>query len=76
MTNGNIQTGAVIKLITGKYYGFVQPADSKESIFFHGSCLAEGLDFYELREGTPIRFRIKEERGRVQAYDVEVIQDE
>lgn len=68
-------TGAVSKLITGKYYGFVQPVDSKESIFFHGSSLTDGLNFDQLREGAPVRFKIVKDRrsGLDKAVDVEEV---
>lgn len=67
------QKGVISKLIVKKYFGFIQTADNTEGYYFHGSRMAPGTDFFELREGAPVRFRIVNDRrsGMDKAVDVE-----
>lgn len=71
---GDYQMGVISKLVVKKYFGFIQTADNTEEYYFHGSRMAPGTDFFKLREGAPVRFRIVKDRrsDRDKAVDVEV----
>jgi CspA family cold shock protein len=57
--------GTIKKLFKDKGFGFIEPDDGGEDVFFHRSRLAPKLYFEDLREGADVQFEVRPgEKGR------------
>jgi cold shock protein len=62
--------GTIKKVIKDKGFGFINPDDGTEEIFFHRSRLAPKAYFEDLREGAEVQFDVRPgEKGR-QAFNL------
>jgi len=68
MTNGSIKT------ITERGFGFIQPENGHEDVFFHRSALV-GVSFDQLRQGDHVMFTAENDpRGKgPRAADVRLV---
>ena len=48
-------SGQIKRLIRDRGFGFIQPGDSSEELFFHSSAVQGGI-FDELEEGQMVEF--------------------
>jgi CspA family cold shock protein len=57
--------GTIKKIVKDKGFGFIQPDDGGDEVFFHRSRLAPKVDFEDLREGDEVEFQVRQgEKGR------------
>jgi CspA family cold shock protein len=62
--------GTIKKVVKDKGFGFINPDDGTEEIFFHRSRLAPKVFFEDLREGSEVQFEVRPgEKGR-QAFNL------
>jgi cold shock protein len=62
--------GTIKKVIKDKGFGFINPDDGTDEIFFHRSRLAPKVYFEDLREGAEVQFDVRPgEKGR-QAFNL------
>lgn len=67
MANGTIKT------VTDRGFGFIQPENGREDVFFHRSALV-GVAFEQLRQGDHVTFNAENDpRGKgMRASDVQL----
>lgn len=67
MANGTIKT------VTDRGFGFIQPENGREDVFFHRSALV-GVTFEQLRQGDHVTFNAENDpRGKgMRASDVQL----
>ncbi len=57
-------TGTILRLVSERGYGFLQPTDAETQIFFHRTALEPG-EFERLRPGTTVSYQLQADpRGR------------
>ena len=62
--------GTIKKVVKDKGFGFINPDDGTEEVFFHRSRLAPKVFFEDLREGSEVQFEVRPgEKGR-QAFNL------
>jgi CspA family cold shock protein len=63
-----------IKTITDRGFGFIQPTEGQEDIFFHRSALV-GVSIDQLRQGDRVTFSTEQDpRGKgLRAVDVRLV---
>ena len=65
-------TGVVCWFHEGRGYGFIEPADTKDSVYFrHVDVVGKG--YRSLREGQRVRYSVRDQGPRVQAVEVEAV---
>lgn len=65
-------TGRVKKILKDKGFGFIQPDDGSDDVFFHRSRLGPKVEFEDLREGDEVQFQVRPGEKGPQAFDVRV----
>lgn len=56
--------GTIKKIMRDKGFGFIEPDDGGDDVFFHRSRLAPKVNFEDLREGEEVEFQVsKGEKG-------------
>lgn len=65
-------TGRVKKILKDKGFGFIQPDDGSNDVFFHRSRLGPKVEFEDLREGDEVQFQVRPGEKGPQAFDVRV----
>merc|ERR1719397_1608948 len=70
--SSGIKKGGVIARLNSKGFGFIQPHDSEQRIYFHSTCVASGDRFEMLREGDEVEYDegFDEKVGKPQANNV------
>ena len=70
MANGTIKT------LTDRGFGFIQPENAREDVFFHRSALV-GVTFEQLRQGDRVTFTAEHDpRGKgMRASDVRLAEE-
>jgi len=63
-------TGRIKKIITDKGFGFIQPDDGSDDVFFHRSRLGPKIQFEDLREGDEVQFQVRPGEKGPQAFDL------
>jgi cold shock protein len=63
-------TGKIKKIIKDKGFGFIEPDDSSDDVFFHRSRLGPKIVFEDLREGDEVQFQVKPGDKGPQAFDL------
>ncbi len=62
--------GTIKKIVKDKGFGFINPDDGTDEVFFHRSRLAPKVFFEDLREGSEVQFEVRPgEKGR-QAFNL------
>jgi CspA family cold shock protein len=62
--------GTIKKIVKDKGFGFINPDDGTDEVFFHRSRLAPKVFFEDLREGAEVQFEVRPgEKGR-QAFNL------
>ena len=62
--------GTIKKIIKDKGFGFINPDDGTDEVFFHRSRRGPKMYFEDLREGAEVQFEVRPgEKGR-QAFNV------
>ena len=65
-------TGVVRWFHEGRGYGFIEPADTKDSVYFrHVDVLGRG--YRSLREGQKVRYSVQNKGLGIQAVEVEAV---
>ncbi len=65
-------TGVVRWFHEGRGYGFIEPADTKETVYFrHVDVVGKG--YRSLREGQKVRYSVRGQGSRVRAVEVEAV---
>ncbi len=55
--------GTIKKLVSDKFFGFIESSEMGKDVFFHGSVV-EGATYDSLREGMNVEFEAEDaERG-------------
>jgi cold shock protein len=65
-------TGRIKKILRDKGFGFVQPDDGSDDVFFHRSRLGAKTQFEDLREGDEVQFQVRPGEKGPQAFDLKV----
>ena len=65
-------TGRIKKILKDKGFGFIQPDDGSDDVFFHRSRLGPKVEFEDLREGDEVQFQVRPGEKGPQAFDVRV----
>ncbi|MET0152907.1 MAG: cold shock domain-containing protein [Candidatus Binatia bacterium] len=65
-------TGRIKKILRDKGFGFVQPDDGSDDVFFHRSRLGPKTQFEDLREGDEVQFQVRPGEKGPQAFDLKV----
>lgn len=63
--------GVVVKLITDKGFGFIQPEDGSKDLFFHARSVVGDVVYDELKEGDKVTFETEDGPKGPSAVDVE-----
>jgi cold shock protein len=63
-------TGRIKKILTDKGFGFIQPDDGSDDVFFHRSRLGPKIQFEDLREGDEVQFQVRPGDKGPQAFDL------
>ena len=63
-------TGRIKKILTDKGFGFIQPDDGSDDVFFHRSRLGPKIQFEDLREGDEVQFQVRPGEKGPQAFDL------
>ena len=63
-------TGTIKRIVRDKGFGFIEPDDGSDDVFFHQSRLGGRLQFEDLREGDEIVFQVRPGEKGPQAFDV------
>ncbi len=62
--------GTIKKVVKDKGFGFIEPDDGSDEVFFHRSRLSPKVYFEDLREGDEVQFDVRSgEKGR-QAFNL------
>lgn len=57
--------GTIKKVVKDKGFGFIEPDDGGDEVFFHRSRLSPKVYFEDLREGAEVQFEVRPgEKGR------------
>jgi cold shock protein len=64
--------GTIKRIVSDKFFGFIETADMDKDVFFHGSAV-EGMTFEELREGMNVTFEAEEADRGPKAVKVTVV---
>jgi cold shock protein len=65
-------TGRIKKILPDKGFGFIEPDDGGDDVFFHRSRLAPKTQFEDLREGDEVQFQVRPGDKGPQAFDLRV----
>ena len=65
-------TGTIKKIARDKGFGFIDPDDGSDDVFFHRSRLAPNIQFEDLRDGDQVQFQVRPGEKGPQAFDVKV----
>ncbi|MBI2962447.1 MAG: cold shock domain-containing protein [Deltaproteobacteria bacterium] len=65
-------TGRIKKVVRDKGFGFIEPDDGSDDVFFHRSRLGAKVQFEDLREGDEVQFQVRPGEKGPQAFDVRV----
>jgi CspA family cold shock protein len=63
-------TGKIKKIIREKGFGFIEPDDGSDDVFFHRSKVAPKVEFDDLREGDEVQFMVRPGEKGPQAFDL------
>lgn len=63
-------TGRIKKIIRDKGFGFIEPDDGGDDVFFHRSRLGPKVQFEDLREGDEVQFQVRPGEKGPQAFDL------
>ena len=56
--------GRIKRIVKDKGFGFIEPDDGSDDVFFHRSRLDPKVNFEDLREGDEVEFQVKKgEKG-------------
>lgn len=69
-------TDGTIKTVTDRGFGFIQPADGREDVFFHSSALVD-VSFDQIRQGDRVTYTAANDpRGKgLRASDVRLVKN-
>lgn len=56
---GSRVTGRIKKIVRDKGFGFIEPDDGSDDVFFHRSRLDQRTQFEDLREGDEVQFLVR-----------------
>jgi cold shock protein len=62
--------GTIKKIVKDKGFGFINPDDGSDEIFFHRSRLAPKVYFEDLREGIEVQFETRPGEKGPQAFNL------
>ncbi|MEA2627374.1 MAG: cold shock protein [Candidatus Binatota bacterium] len=65
-------TGRIKRIVKDKGFGFIQPDDGGDDVFFHRSSLGASLQFDDLRDGEEVQFQVRPGDKGPRAFDVRV----
>jgi cold shock protein len=65
-------TGRIKKIVRDKGFGFIEPDDGSDDVFFHRSRLGPKMQFDDLREGDEVQFQVRPGDKGPQAFDLRV----
>jgi len=51
--------GTIVKLVSGRGFGFIKPDDGAKEIFFHAKSL-EDITYEELKEGDVVTYEVED----------------
>jgi len=63
-------TGRIKKILKDKGFGFIEPDDGSDDVFFHRSRLGPKMQFEDLREGDEVQFQVRPGEKGPQAFDL------
>jgi CspA family cold shock protein len=63
-------TGRIKKILRDKGFGFIEPDDGSDDVFFHRSRLGPKIQFEDLREGDEVQFQVRPGEKGPQAFDL------
>ncbi len=63
-------TGKIKKILRDKGFGFIEPDDGSDDVFFHRSRLDPKIQFEDLREGDEVQFQVRPGEKGPQAFDL------
>lgn len=63
-------TGRIKKILRDKGFGFIEPDDGGDDVFFHRSRLGPKIQFEDLREGDEVQFMVRPGEKGPQAFDL------
>jgi CspA family cold shock protein len=64
--------GTIRKIVQDRGFGFIQPDDGSDDVFFHRSSLAPRVQFEDLREGNEVEFQVRRGEKGPQALQLKV----
>ena len=65
-------TGTIKKILRQKGFGFINPDDGNDDVFFHRGSLAPRVQFDDISDGDNVQFQVKRgEKGPV-AFDLKI----
>ena len=62
--------GTIKKIVKDKGFGFINPDDGGDEVFFHRSRLSPKVYFEDLREGSEVQFEVRPGEKGPQAFNV------
>ena len=65
-------TGVIKTIVKGRDFGFINPDDGSDDVFFHRSRLAPKVVFEDLREGDEVEFQVRSGEKGPQAFDLKL----
>ncbi len=65
--------GVVVKLITEKGFGFIQPEGGEKDLFFHARSVVGDVVYDELQEGDKVTFELEDGPKGQSAINVEKV---
>jgi len=65
-------TGRIKKILPDKGFGFIEPDDGGDDVFFYRSRLGPKTQFEDLREGDEVQFQVRPGDKGPQAFDLRV----
>ena len=63
-------TGRIKKILQDKGFGFIEPDDGSDEVFFHRSKVSPKVQFDDLREGDEVQFMVRPGEKGPQAFDL------
>ena len=63
-------TGRIKKIVREKGFGFIEPDDGSDEVFFHRSKVSPKVQFDDLREGDEVQFMVRPGEKGPQAFDL------